>query len=247
MRELLHLIAYTDDNPLLSDIGLHLNKRCGDNRGFHAECYSSDKICSCSLRDFFGGRVSADKLVNMGSDKYELRFILPPIPLGGFFDDFNVCGVDLCDNEDEYIFVEVVRGEDGGVNVIAQGKLECGNALHESIIGQLLSEKMMKPKRRRVYLPDLYETALYDLRDIPVDRVSEPYDKFCEISRALEELNCEPVTRFQDTLLSWFKPYWHLFCFDEWRRRLVSAHDAVIDEYTPDDSVSGLWASLMRG
>jgi hypothetical protein len=77
MRELMELIAYTDENPLLTDLAGRLNGLGGG--GFRAECHQNDKsTAGVRLRDFFGGRVKPDEISLCWGRKKAIPFYSGP-------------------------------------------------------------------------------------------------------------------------------------------------------------------------
>jgi hypothetical protein len=233
MRQLLHLIAYTDENPELTDLADLLN---GDfSRGFKAECHKNDVIfAGLHLRDFFGGSVNPDKLVSIGDEEYAFRLILPPVSPGGLFDDFAVCGGCVDDEEDDFCFVEVIRGENGGVEVIDVGKLDARNAVHELIIGQLLNDKSKKPEPVRIRMRTLVETTISQVKSPPIIPLGEMTKEVLEIYSTVKGINGRTRNRYETGSIRKFLRYWHLFSVDEWCTRILEAHDTVTDLCTPD-------------
>jgi hypothetical protein len=79
-----------------------------------AACFrKSSNSLSRVLRYFFGGPVTPDTLVAVGKNEYEFRYILPPIPIEGLFDDFEACGGKMDSRSGTCACVYVRRTEDG--------------------------------------------------------------------------------------------------------------------------------------
>jgi hypothetical protein len=86
-RKLMQLIAYTDLNPLLSEVPDLLNGQveCWRN-GFKAECHTKHRS-PVHLRDFFGSSCWPGALVVLGNEYVSFDEILPQSPPEGMWDD----------------------------------------------------------------------------------------------------------------------------------------------------------------
>jgi hypothetical protein len=246
MRELLPLIAYTEENPELSDLAARLNRGRSKGRGFTAECHRSEMSSDgLKLRDFFGGPVSPSEVVEFGKEKCEMRFVIPSMLPEDFFDDNERCGGNVYEEEDEFIFVEVRRGGDEELEVIRCGKLESDYPSQRVIIEHILNEKAKKPPPPHVWIWDLISATMAEVKNRQVIASgSNGGASFCEVRDVLKEIN--GVIEDEELLLDDLIECWHLFSVEEWRERISRVHDALVDESSADDLIAKKFNPLSR-
>jgi hypothetical protein len=225
MRELLQMIAYTMKNPKMSEIVAHLHERIPNGRGFEAETRGTAATEEWTLRRFFGPPLRLGR-----RNCHRLHQIIPPTPLGGFFDDFDKAQA-FTKDDDDFRCVEIAIEGTDRFRIVGYAALENLRERFGAVLDDVIQARGRGADSLsgcpHVPLLLIWNAIRGQLPDPPRGApTSADITVYNDIVTFMKSVN--GLVRGDMGVARRFVPYWKMFTPEDWK---MMVQDAQIQTY----------------